>query len=201
MKKAVSITFALFLMQSFIIGQSITSEERKKVINHLKSSKSELLATIKGLSENQLNFKPAKEEWSIAECVEHIAISEANIFGMFEMTIKEEPNPSRRSEVKMSDEQVLGLIASRANKVKTRQEFEPTNSFGSYAESIEAFTDKRKSNIKYMKSSEEDMRNRYFVFPFGTIDSYQIVLFMSGHTSRHTDQIKEVMRNSSFPSK
>jgi len=30
-------------------------------------------------------------------------------------------------------------------------------------------------------------------FPFGKVDAYQVILLMSGHTIRHTDQIKEVI--------
>ena len=47
--------------------------------------------------------------------------------------------------------------------------------------------------------TEDDLRNRYFDFPFGKADSYQIILFLSGHTKRHTDQIKEVIANEKFP--
>ena len=104
-----------------------------------------------------------------------------------------------RSEVKMSDDDVIGLIQNRDQKVKTRPDLVPTNRFGSYDESLTEFKEKRKSNMKYVKSTEDDLRNRYFDFPFGKVDSYQIVLFMSGHTKRHTDQIKEVMASAGFP--
>lgn len=179
--------------------QTLTSDERKKAIQDLKSSQTQLLDEIKGLSAEQLNFKSTNDSWSIAECIEHIAISENNLFGIVQMTLKEEADATRRSEVKMSDDQIIGLISSREQKVKTRKEFEPTNSFGSYDDTIDAFKEKRKSNIKYVKSTDDDLRNRYFQFPFGTIDSYQVILFMSGHTKRHTDQIKEVKASTSFP--
>ncbi len=188
------------LIGSLAIAQAtLTDEERSKAMEHLKTTNAELLKTVKGLSEAQLNYKPTEDAWSIANCVEHIAISENNIFGIVQMTLQNDPDPSLRSEVKMSDDQVIGLIQSREQKIKTRPEFEPTGKFGDYKGSLSEFKNKRKENMKFVKSSQDDLRNRYFDFPFGKVDAYQVVLFMSGHTKRHTDQIKEVMADAGFP--
>ena len=75
----------------------------------------------------------------------------------------------------------------------------PKNRFASFDGSLTEFKEKRKANLKFVKSSEDDLRNRYFDFPFGKVDSYQVILLMSGHTKRHTDQIKEVMASAGFP--
>ncbi len=200
MKKIFTLFIALIMISGSVLAQGISKEERKKALMSLKDSQAELLETIKGLSANQLNFKPAEDAWSIAECVEHIAISEKNIFGIVEMTLQQPADPARRSEVNMTDDQVVGLISSRERKVKTREEFEPTNSFGSYEETLDAFVSRRKDNMKFVKTTDEDLRNRYFEFPFGLVDSYQVVLFMSGHTVRHTKQIKEILESGDFPS-
>lgn len=177
---------------------TISVEERKKALTHLKSTQNELVSLVNGLTEDQVNFKP-DDSWSIAECLEHIAISEKNLIGMIHSGLESESNPSKRSEVAMSDEQILGLITSREQKVKTRKEFEPTNSFGGFNGSIKAFRDRRKSNMKFVKSTDADLRNHYLQFPFGLIDTYQGILFMSGHTERHTAQIKEIMNHANFP--
>lgn len=204
MKKLTTTLFvciACLLISFKPAGQALTKEERKVATEALLSSQKTLLKAIKGLSEEQLNFKPSEDAWSIAECVEHIAISETNIFGIVQMTLQEEPNPERRSEVKMTDDQVLNLIEDRTNKVKTRPEFEPTSKFGSFEGSVKEFETKRKSNIEFVNSTNEDLRNRYFEFPFGLVDSYQVVLFMAGHNNRHTKQIEEIKANANFPKK
>ncbi|SMD33099.1 DinB superfamily protein [Reichenbachiella faecimaris] len=188
----------LFGLQTYA-QQKLTKEEKNTAINHLKQSQSELLIAVKDLSEGQLNYKPSEDAWSIAETMEHIAISEKNIFGIVEMTLKTDPDPSKRSEVMMADEQLLAMITSRDQKVKTRPEFEPTNSFGSFQGSLDAFNMQRKSNIAFVKKTKEDLRNRYFDFPFGKVDAYQVVLFMSGHTQRHMKQIVEIIKSEEFP--
>ena len=177
----------------------ITKIERQKAVDHLKSSQTDLMKTVKGLSEDQLNFKSSEESWSIAECMEHLAISETALFGLAQQSLKEEADPSKRSELPFSDDQVLALITDRSQKIKTQPPFEPKGNFGSYKGSVDEFKAKRKSNIKYVKSTTDDLRNHYFEFPFGLVDSYQVVLFMSGHSVRHTKQIKEIMAQESFP--
>ncbi|MDN5202498.1 DinB family protein [Fulvivirgaceae bacterium BMA10] len=192
--------FTLLLLTAGVQAQSeLTKEERSKAIDHLKTSQSDLMKTIKGLSEEQLKFKPNDETWSIEECVEHIAISESAIFGIVEMSLKAEADPAKRDELKFSDDQVIGLITNRDQKVKTREEFKPQNNFGSFDGSVKKFKEKRNDNIKYVKSTGDDLRNHYFEFPFGLVDSYQVILFLSGHSVRHTSQIKEIMAHESFP--
>jgi len=195
---------ALLLMNFRAIAPELTSAERKFAIDYLKSTKQGLLKSIKGLTQEQLNYKSSPESWSVAECVEHIAIAETNLFGMIQGTLKGEANPAKRSEVKLSDEGVFNAITDRTYKVKTQEAFEPTGKFGSLEGSVNEFVAKREGNIKYVKTTSDDLRNHFFTFPveaLGTVDSYQLFLFMAGHTKRHTLQIEEVKSNPGFPKK
>lgn len=204
MKKLFLLIPAVWLMNFTIAEPGLTKAERKAAIESLNVSKGDLLASIKGLSAEQLNFKSSPESWSVAECVEHIAISETNLFGMIQGTLKEQANPAKRSEIKITDEQVFAAIADRSYKVKTQEAFVPTGKFGSHDATIEEFLNKRKENIDYLKATQDDLRNHFFTFPveaIGTVDSYQLFYFMSGHTKRHTLQIEEVKSNPSFPKK
>ena len=199
MKKLFTLGCMVLLGVAAFAQTSLTKEERSKAIDHLKSTQAELLQTVKGLSEEQLNFKPDADTWSIAECVEHIAVTEVGLFEIVKGTLQTDPDPSKRAEVSMADEDLLNIIESREQKVKTRPEMEPANKFGSFEGSLNAFKEQRAANMKFVKSTEEDLRNRYFDFPFGKADAYQVMLFISAHSKRHTDQIKEVMANAAFP--
>jgi hypothetical protein len=55
---------------------SLAPPEREFLVQHLENSKAKVLDAVKGLSEAQMNFKPAPERWSVADCLEHIAASE-----------------------------------------------------------------------------------------------------------------------------
>ena len=199
MKKFGIILLALMFVGFGLNELKLSDEERSKAMDHLSQTRDNLLSIIEGLSEEQLTYKANPESWSIAECVEHIAISENNIIEMVSGAVQVTADASKRSEVTISDEQLLGMITDRSNKVKTSEAFEPSGKFGSYEETLEAFTSKRQENIDYIQNTEDDLRNHYAQLPMGTVDAYQVVLFMSGHTERHTKQIEEVMSDPGFP--
>jgi len=192
---------ALFLFSFMLTDSPLSQNERKFAIDQLTKSEKHLMSAIKGLSKEQLDFKASPDSWSIAECTEHIAISEGMIYGMVEGALKQPADPSKRSEVKMSDDQVLAMITDRSKKIKTSEDFEPSGKFGSHEGAVKEFTAKRDGHIEYIKSTKDDLRNRYQQMPFATLDAYQVVLFMAGHSERHTKQIEEVKANPSFPKK
>lgn len=177
----------------------ISDADREKITSQLKASQTELMSAIKGLSEEQWLYKPTADSWSIAETVEHLAKSEQNIFGMAQMSLEQEPPTDIAEKHNFTDEMILGLITNREKKVKTRPEFEPTQQFDDYSGSLKAFKDKRKDNIKYVRSTDDNLRGYYAEFPFGWVDTYQVILFMSGHTQRHIAQIEEVKAASGYP--
>lgn len=199
--KSLILMGAILLMSFGRPAPGISDAERKYASDYLKETKDILLKTVKGLSASQLNFKADTASWSVAECVEHIAISENNLFGAAQMALKEAADPSKRIEVKMADDAIVKMITDRTSKFKTQEAFVPTGKFGTFEATLKEFTTKRDGNINYIKTTADDLRNHYNDFPFGKVDTYQTILFMSGHTRRHTAQIEEVMANASFPKK
>ena len=182
-------------------GSGLTDAERKYAARLLQETRDDLVKKVSGLTPEQLNFKPDANSWSVAECVEHIAISENNLFGFAQMSLQQPADPSKRSEVKMTDEAIVKMISDRTNKVKTKEAFEPTGKFGTFEATLNEFKTKRDSNINYINTTADDLRNHYNDFPFGKIDAYQTILFMAAHTKRHTDQIEEVLKKPNFPKK
>ena len=179
---------------------SLSKKERKSAINLMKDTKAEVLKSVKELTDVQLNFKASPDRWSIKECAYHIAISEKNLWGMLEATLKAPANPEKRSEIKVTDEQLIKMIEDRSNKVKTVDAFEPKNTpYKSLEDAIEAFKAGRADHIKYMKSTTEDMRNHVLQMPFGWIDCYQLCLMIAAHNNRHVQQINEVKADPGYP--
>lgn len=199
MKRIITFSICLILFTTNVFSQTeISKEERELAITHLQNTKAALIDAVEGLTEEQLNFKATPESWSIAECVEHIAISEGMLFGGIDGALQAEADPSQRSDVKMTDDQILEFITNRSTKVKTSEPFEPKNGFESYEGSLKAFNERRDKSIEFVENTTDDLRNHYFDFPFGKLDIYQAILFMSGHTERHTKQILEVKESDLF---
>lgn len=179
---------------------SLTKKERKFAADHMKETKSDVVKAVKGLTDAQLNFKAVPDRWSVQECVYHIAISEKNLWVLLETTLKALANPEKRSEIKMTDEQLAKMIEDRSFKVKTMEPFEPKNTpYKSLEEALSDFKSNRAEHIKYVKGTTEDLRNHVVQMPFGWIDCYQLCLMISSHSNRHTQQINEVRADPGFP--
>ena len=181
-------------------SETLTSKERKFLINSLKDTKENLAKTIKGLSELQLNFKPAADKWSLKECVQHLAITEQNLWMMADAALKEPANSEDRKEIKMSDQDMLNFMNDRSKKFQAAEIVKPEQSkWKTTAEAMNAFKESRMRLIKYVKTTTDDVRNHVAKAPFGSIDVYQVFLVISAHTARHTQQIEEVKADPGFP--
>lgn len=198
--KKLLVIIPLLLFSVFTLAQ-LTKDEKKMVAKHLHSTLKDLKKSVKGLSEAQLNFKPAPDKWSIKECVYHLAISETNLWGWMQGTLAAPANPEKRASIKMTDMQLLNGIEDRTNKVKTTENFEPKNAkWASKEEAMSFLTEERKKHIGYLKNSTDDFRNHVTEqSPLGPIDAFQIVLLMSQHTVRHKKQIEEVKTTAGYP--
>ena len=198
--KKIILPFVVLALVSFgVIDKGLTDAEREMAVAELTKTRDRLSKTVVELSDEQLNFKPTPESWSIAECVEHLAISENNIGGMLKGALQTPADPTKRDSVQIPDEKLMAIITSRDQKVKTSEAFEPSGKFGSFEETLAEFMAKREKHIAYLNSTEDDLRNHYGQLPFGTIDGLQILLFMSGHTERHVAQMEEIMEHEDFP--
>jgi hypothetical protein len=204
LKRTLGLSFLAFLVITGLAGtlqnSSISKQERKTAISLMKDTRAEVLKSIKGLSETQLNYKAVPDNWSVKECMYHIAISEKNLWDALEGAMKTPANPEKRSEIKMTDDQLIAMMKNRGFKVKTVEPFEPKNTpYKSLDEAIEDFKRRRADHIKYMKSTTEDLRNHVIQMPFGWLDCYQLCLMMASHTNRHMQQIEEVKMDAGFP--
>ena len=181
-------------------GNTLSKKERKYAAEDMKDSRADVLKSVKDLTEDQLNFRSGQDQWTVKECIYHIAISERNLWNIIEATMKSPANPEKRSEIKMTDEQLIKMIQDRSFKVKTTEAFEPKNTpYKTLEEALTDFKINRASHIKYVKSTTEDLRNHVAQMPFGWLDCYQICLMISAHSNRHTQQINEVKNSTGFP--
>ncbi len=183
-----------------INNSSISKKERKQVVTKMKETKSEALTSVKDLSTAQLEFKAAPDKWSAKDCMFHIAGAEKLLWSMLETSMNGPANPEKRSEIKMTDEQIVEIIENRTSKFQAPEPIQPKNTgYKSFDEAMDDFKQTRSEHIKYLKSSTEDLRNHVVQMPFGWIDCYQLCLFIAGHSNRHTQQINEVKANAAFP--
>ena len=195
---------ALFLLAAVAVSaETLTKVDRDKAIAELEESRKAFLDATKGLSDAQWNFKPAPERWSVAECAEHIALSEKFIFGRITNDIvKSAATPEKRDAVKGKDELIVKILQDRSHKATAPEPLDPTKRPMSPEDSVKLFLESRAQTIEYVKTTQDDLRDHFYDHPvpaIGTLDAYQWILLISGHTRRHTLQILEVKADANFP--
>ena len=103
------------------------------------------------------------------------------------------------AERKALDEKVVKMVTDRSFKAKAPEPLIPSGQFATPEEIIAAFQRSREKTIAFAKS-RDDLREHAAPHPvLKEMDAYQWLLFLSGHTMRHTAQIQEVKANAGFP--
>lgn len=201
MKKLLPFLAVLLLVSFSSIKTGLTKKEKKYAVDYLEQTRADLQNTVAGLSEDQFNFKPAADRWSIKECLQHIVLTETALWQMTDATLKATANPDKRSEIKVTDEDLVKRMTDRTNKVKTVEALYPekATTVPTALSALNAFNEQRGKLIKFMKKTDDDMRNHVTQTPLGWLDSYQMILFMAAHSNRHTQQIAEVKADPNFP--
>ena len=179
---------------------TLTPDERKFAIDYYIKTRDKLLADVKGLSQNQLNWKADTSRWSVYQCTEHIALSEALIFQWIQQTEQQPATPDKRSDVKHTTEELIAATTDRSHKFQAPEMLQPGTKFSSEDAALHAFLLRRDSTIEYIKTTQDDLKDHFITHPvFGTMDLYQGLILLAAHTARHTAQLEEVMNTPGFP--
>lgn len=175
-------------------------KNKKFILAQLATSKARLEDDVKTLTTAQINYKTSDSSWSIADCVEHIAIVEHDLLSATIDSIGGDQNPNRRKQVHYDDRQVMQMAVNRNFKVSAPESYRPSGQFGDYQGSFQAFLTARSHFVQFIQDNKIDLRKHFVTHPFlGTIDSYQMLLFTVGHTLRHVLQIEEIKQAPGFP--
>jgi hypothetical protein len=181
-----------------LFAASLTQADRDRAIAELTASRQQFLDSVAGLSAAQWNFKPDEKTWSVAECAEHIALSEDLIFGSVTKIVQTPATPDKTSAV--TDDFVLKAVVDRSHKFQAPEALRPKHTFATPQEIIDHFKQSRERTIAYVLDTQDDLRGHFFDHPvLKTMDAYQWILLLSAHSQRHTAQLNEVKSNPNFP--
>ncbi len=210
MKKSAAILLfvSICLLVSSALAQTVqpaattlTPEDREAALKLFQTTHDNFIKSISGLSQKQWTFKPAPDRWSVAEVAEHITVSETTIMGLIQHPLMQSPAaPEKREQVKGKDQLILQKVPDRSHKAQAPEMLRPTGRWATEAELTKAFEDARKTNMEYVRTTNDDLRDHFFDHPvFGPLDGYQWLLLLGTHSARHTAQIEEVKADPNFP--
>jgi hypothetical protein len=198
MKKISLLFCALTLFAAAASAQELSQADRDSGVQYLQQTRDAVVASVSGLSDAQLHFKSAPDRWSVAECLEHIALAEDFLFGNVTGNVmKAGPGAADRDFAK-ADAAVLAMIPDRSHKAQAPPQLVPTGRW-TPDETLKHFLASREKTIEFMKTAP-GLRAHVVDSPIGQpLDAYEWLLFIAAHSKRHTEQIDEVKADPNFP--
>ena len=177
-----------------------TEKDRAFALKYLNDTKEDYVKQLTGLSDAQLNFRAAEGRWTIAEVAEHITVVESALMGMFSApmaakTLKCEDVP------RIADTALILAITNRMQKFQAPEQVRPNGRWKTREDLLASFEKTRAATVEYVTANKADLRSTFVQSPMGTIDSFQGILFLTGHSERHLLQLKEVKADPNYPKK
>lgn len=175
----------------------------QELIDHISRQREDLVSSVSGLSEAQLNHSP-DGSWSICDVLHHVAIvDEANAkltSNMLKRARSDQPPPDNSpdgSELHSLDE-VLAVM--HVSKFQAPEFVTPK----SHATVEESLTKLKASRARMLENLEQldglDLGGLTFPHPFaGPLNAYQWILIAGAHEARHAAQIGRMKASSGFP--
>ena len=188
--------FATLLVALAACAIAQTKQEKQDLVKSLQDSLKTIEASLKGVSNEQFKFKAAPNRWSIAECAEHVALTEPFIRQTIANQVMKAPAPPKRMS-KAEDSKLYDGIADRSKRASAPGEIAPKGVYTTPAEALKALRASRRDSIAWIKSNKDDMRAHWG--ESFKMDAYQYFTLIAAHTVRHTKQIEEVKQSANYP--
>lgn len=169
----------------------VSTEERAQVLRWLEESHREFFAVISGVSDDQWNWKPAPERWSVGETAEHIVLAEALLFAFVQRALAGPPNPHWEEQTKGKAELLIQVVPSQEGKAAAPQLLAPRERV-TRAEIKERFATKRTEIVTFARETHLALKEFTLAHPFpvfGILNAYQWLIYVPLHTLRHNKQI------------
>jgi hypothetical protein len=178
----------------------MTQEERAKVIDLLRKSQDEFLASIDGLTEQQWTYKAAPDRWSIGETAEHIVLAEGLLFASMQKAVASPPNPDWEAQTARKTAFLERVMLDRTHKAQAPEPIQPAGM--TRAQVIERYRTARAKTMKFAEETDIPLKELTAVHPFpvfNTLNAYQWLIYIPLHNLRHDMQIAEVKASGGYP--
>ncbi len=173
-------------------------------IQYLAQARAYLTGATTGLSDAQWTHKPAADQWSIAEIVEHMVLVEGFILGPLQAQFSAS---GAVSDAQAVDSIVMQRIPDRTAKFPAPEMLAPTGRW-SPRETLAKFLEDYDRLAAQAESNPAALRQHHAPAPplkavskgaYEFMDGYQWILANGAHTERHVKQILEVKSDAGFP--
>ena len=159
------------------------------------------------LTKEQLNWKPAAERWSVAQCFDHLITSNKGYLPIIDSVVKGQKQTSIWQKLPIlpgvwGKLLIKSLDPATTRKLKAPKRFEPAQS-DIRATIVEDFVAQQAKVIEGMKATANlDLERTIITSPalsivaYSLMDAYRIIVV---HERRHFQQARRVTEEGGFP--
>jgi hypothetical protein len=173
---------------------AMSDQERGLLLDLLHASRDAFLSEVEGVSDEEWHRRHRHDAWSVAECAEHIVVSEEALRRLVRDQILKSPiSPATAASVQGKDGVVIRAMRDRSHRAKTFDFLEPTGRWPDRFALVARFREERGATIAYVGSTRDPLHAHTSALPpLGDLDAFQWLLLLAAHTARHVAQMQEV---------
>lgn len=184
------------------------NEELPQLINGLRAVSADARTSFGTFTRAQLNWKPSPDEWSVAQCLDHLITSNSGYLPLIKRIISGAHKTSLKERLPLLP-RLFGPIVLKAVQPQSTRKFKAGKNFEPASSTIDPdivarFESQQNELAEQMKLSEKlDLRKIIITSPvasfvtYSLLDAYRIVV---AHDERHVAQAKRVTHREGFPS-
>jgi uncharacterized damage-inducible protein DinB len=161
--------------------------EKTEILEMLEDGEAALGSALEGISEADAGRRPGEGRWSVVECVEHMAASEAALLGRLREALpaaESHANPEREAKF-------AGLALNRERRIEAPDPVRPKGECAGLGAALERFRAVRAETLRFVEEFDGDLRSALAQHPLITrpVNCYEMLLLMALHPKRHAEQI------------
>lgn len=175
----------------------------QEIVNDINAVRQHIYDTVAALSQEQMDFKPSSDAWSISEILSHLNMVEKGLPKLYAILLKkaEEAGWKPETEGSMLDSLDYAQLNVVNQKISAPERVLPQAGIAK-ADLLAALQQSRQAIIDAVSpAGEHDLSDVKWPHPaLGEINFYQWVLFIGKHELRHLGQINAIKQADSFSS-
>lgn len=178
----------------------------ENAINEFNAITTAVNQKFKNLSEHQLNWKPAAEKWSIAQCLDHLIVSNETYYSQFDEIVLGKHKNSFYQNFKfigtfLGKQMIKDLGPAKPKTFKNPGLFTPAQS--NISDIITRFDTHQNKLAQYIsKMDGVDLQNTMLYSPVTKVIIYNladVLALLAAHEARHLLQAENVSKAAGFP--
>lgn len=185
---------------------TLVTNDLEQARRYFAQTRSRVVEATSGLSDAQLQFKPASDRWSIAEIVEHMAIVQERVLTRILQQLPQGAAPEPGRDSQLLDALVREKIPDRSIKATAPEFIRPTGQVPLH-EALERIFANYERLISFLESTPGLREHILESIPlrvvtngaYATMDGYQWALAAAAHDERHVRQIEELKASPNYP--